>query len=60
MKNLKNATTEQKEILNSAESILYTLKNELGNFTEKEVIKHNGKFYRVQATNKLITEFTEV
>lgn len=60
MQNLKNTTKEQKEILNNAESILYTCKNELGNFIEKEVIKHNGKFYKVQATNKHITEFAEV
>lgn len=60
MQNLKNTTKEQKEILNNAESILYTCKNDLGNFMEKEVIKHNEKFYRVQATNKHIIEFIEV
>ena len=60
MKNLKKVTKEQKEILSNAESILYTCENDLGNFMEKEVIKSNGKFYRIQATNKHITEFTEV
>ena len=43
MKNLKNTTIEQKEILSNAESILYTCKNDLGNFIESEVIKSNGK-----------------
>ena len=60
MKNLKNTTKEQKEILSNYESILYTCKNDLGNFIESEVIKSSGKYYRVQATNKCITEFTEV
>ena len=60
MQNLKRATKEQKEILSNAESILYTCKNDLGNFVESEVIKSNGKYYRLQATNKHITEFAEV
>ena len=60
MQNLKNTTKEQKEILSNAESILYTCKNDLGNFIESEVIKSDGKYYRLQATNKHITEFTEV
>ena len=60
MKNLKNTTKEQKEILSNYESILYTCKNDLGNFMESEVIKSNGKYYRIHATNKQITEFTEV
>ena len=60
MQNLKNTTKEQKEILSNYESILYTCKNDLGNFIESEVIKNNGKYYRIQATNKHITEFTEV
>lgn len=60
MKNLKRTTKEQKKILSNAESILYTCKNDLGNFIESEVIKSNGKYYRIQTTNKLITEFTEV
>ena len=60
MKNLKNTTKEQKEILSNYESILYTCKNDLGNFVESEVIKSNGKYYRIQSTNKHITEFAEV
>lgn len=60
MQNLKNTTKEQKEILSNYESILYTCKNDLGNFIELEVIKSNGKYYRIQTTNKHITEFTEV
>lgn len=60
MKNLKRITKEQKEILSNAESILYTCQNDLGNFIEKEVVKSNGKFYKIQAANKHITEFTEV
>ena len=60
MQNIKNLSKEKKEILKNAESILYTCKNDLGNFHEKEVIKHNGKYYRVQAVNKQITEFVEV
>ena len=60
MQNLKNTTKEQKEILSNAESILYTCKNELGNFIESEIIKSDRKYYRLQATNKHITEFTEV
>ena len=60
MQNLKRITKEQKEILSNAESILYACKNDLGNFIESEVIKSNGKYYRIQATNKYITEFTEV
>ena len=60
MQNLKNTTKEQKEILSNAESILYTCKNDLGNFIESEVIKSNGKYYRIQVTNKHITEFMEV
>ena len=60
MQNLKNTTKEQKEILSNYESILYTCKNDLGNFIESEVIKSNGKYYRIQSTNKHITEFMEV
>ena len=60
MKNLKNTTKEQKEILSNAESILYTCKNDLGNFIESEVIKSNGKYYRIKANNKHMKEFTEV
>ena len=60
MQNIRNLSKENKEILENAESILYTCKNDLGNFHEKEVIKHNGKYYRVQAVNKQITEFVEV
>lgn len=60
MKNLKKVSEEQKQILNDAVSILYFCQNDLGNFIEKEVIKSNGKYYRIQATNKHITEFVEV
>ena len=60
MWHFKRTTKEQKEILSNAESILYTCRNNLGNFKEKAVIKSNGSFYRIQATNKYITEFTEV
>lgn len=51
---------EQKEILSNAESILYTCRNDLGNFVEREVVKSNGKYYRIQATNKHLVEFVEV
>lgn len=57
---MKNLSKTQKEILQNGESILYTCKNELGNLYEKEVVKHDGNFYRVQATNKKITEFVGV
>ena len=60
MQNLKNTTKEQKEILSNYESILYTCKNDLGNLIESEVIKNNGKYYRIKATNKHITEFVQV
>lgn len=60
MQNLKRTTKEQKKILSNAEIILYTCKNDLGNFIESEVIKSNGKYYRIRSTNKHITEFTEV
>ena len=60
MQNLKKVTKEQKEILSNAKSILYSCKNNLGNYIESEVIKSNGKYYRIQATNKHITEFLEV
>lgn len=60
MQNLKNTTQEQNEILSDYESILYTCKNELGNFIEKEVIKHNDDFYKIVATNKHIREFKRV
>lgn len=60
MKGLIVVTQEQKEILSNAESILYTRKNDLGNIVEREIIKSNGKYYRIQATNKYITEFVEV
>ena len=60
MQNLKNTTKEQKEILSNYESILYTCKNDLGNFIESEVIKSNRKYYRIKATNKHITEFEQV
>ena len=60
MQNIKNLSKEKKEILKNGESILYTCKNDLGNLREKEVIKYNGKYYRVQAVNKQITEFVEV
>lgn len=60
MRNLKYLSKEKMEIVNNGESILYTCKNDLGNFQEKEVIKYQGKFYRVQAINKKVTEFVEV
>lgn len=67
MRNIKNITSnqlritpEQREVLESGESILYTCENYLGNFKEKEVLKYNGKYYRVQACNKILTEYTEV
>ena len=60
MRNIKNLSKEKKDILNDAVSILYTCKRYLGNLYEKEVIKYNGKYYRVQAVNKQITEFVEV
>ena len=60
MQNLKNTIKEQEKILSNYESILYTCKNDLGNLIESEVIKSNGKYYRIHATNKHITEFTEV
>jgi predicted RNA-binding protein with PIN domain len=60
MQNLINIEPEQKEILENSISILYTSKNNLGNFIEKEVIKYNNKFYRITATNKHLTEFSEV
>ena len=60
MQNLKNTTKEQEKILSNYESILYTCKNDLGNFMESEVIKSDGKYYRIRATNKHITEFAEV
>ena len=60
MRNLKRATKEQKEVCTNGESILYTCKNDLGNWTESEVIKHDGKYYRVRTCNKHITEFAEV
>ena len=60
MQNLKNTTKEQEKILSNYESILYTCKNDLGNFMESEVIKSDGKYYRIKATNKHITEFAEV
>ena len=67
MRNIKNITSnqlritpEQREVLESGESILYTCENYLGNFKEKEVLKYDGKYYRVQASNKIFTEYTEV
>lgn len=67
MRNIKNITSnqlritpEQREVLESGESILYTCENYLGNFKEKEVLKYDGKYYRVQASNKILTEYTEV
>ena len=56
MKNLKNTTKEQKEILSNAESILYTCKNDLGNFIESEVIKSNGKYYLFDGNNLNLLE----
>ena len=60
MQNLKNITRQQKKILSNYKSILYTCENNLGNFIESEVIKCNEKYYRIQAINKHIAEFTEV
>ena len=60
MEGLKNLKKGQKEILKNSESILYTRKIDLGNLCEKEVIKHENKFYRIQATNKKVIEFVEV
>lgn len=60
MKNIKKLSREERTILENGESILYTCKNILGNFEEKEVLKYNGKFYRIQATNKNTVEFLEV
>lgn len=67
MRNIKNITSnqmritpEQRKVLESGESILYTCENYLGNFMEKEVIKYEGKYYRVQACNKFLSEYTEV
>ena len=45
---------------NSPTNACVPFKYNLGNFIESEVIKSSGKYYRVQATNKCITEFTEV
>lgn len=60
MNNPKNATAEQQQILENANSILYTCRNTIGNFEEKEVIKSDGHYYRLRACNKRITEFIEV
>ncbi len=60
MRNLKKLTPEQKQVIETGESILYTCENYLGNFKEQEVLKHDGKYYRVQACNKHLTEYTEV
>lgn len=60
MRNIKYLKKDKKEILENSESILYTRENKLGNFIEREVIKYKGKFYRIQAINKKITEFVEV
>jgi len=60
MQNLKKITADQKEILDNSTSILYTCKNDLGNFQEKEVIKYNDKFYRIVAINKKLSEFENV
>lgn len=58
MQNLRGITTDQKHIIENSTSILYTCKNKSGNLNEKEVIKHNGKFYKITAVNKKLTEFT--
>lgn len=60
MQNIKYLSKEKKDIIKNGESILYTCENDLGNFCEKEVIKHNGKYYKIQAVNKRIIEFVEV
>lgn len=67
MRNIKNITSnqmritsEQREVLESGESILYTCESYLGNFIEKEVLKYDGKYYRVQACNKILSEYIEV
>lgn len=67
MRNIKNITSnqlritpEQREVLESGESILYTCENYLGNFMETEILKCDGKYYRVRACNKFLTEYTEV
>ncbi len=57
---LKGVNKERKAILKGSSSILYTSKHYLGNFIETEVIKSNGVFYKISATNKHLTEFTEV
>lgn len=60
MLHLKCLSKEQKEICENGESILYFCRNDLGNFIEAEIIKHNGKYYRVRSCNKYIKEFVEV
>lgn len=60
MQNLKNIPEDQKHIIENSISILYTCKNESGNFNEKEVIKHNGTFYKITAVNKKLIELIEV
>ena len=60
MENLKLISKAQENILKKSESILYSVRFCTGNMIEKEVIKHCGIYYRVCATNKYITEFTEV
>ena len=60
MQNLKNTTKEQKEILSNYESILYTCKNDLGNFIESEVIKSSGKYYIIRSMKDVEDALSEV
>lgn len=60
MRNIKYARRWKRKIMENAESIMYACRNDDGNFEEREVVKYNGKYYRIEALNKRLKEFTEV
>lgn len=61
MRNIKWVRKWKKEIIDNAESIMYARHRDINNnLQEREVIKYNGKYYRIEAWNKRLTEFTEV
>lgn len=60
-RNIKYAKKWQKEIIENAESVMYACRrDEFGDLERREVIKCNGKYYRIETLNRRLKEFTEV
>lgn len=58
--NLKHKTKKQKEVNTNGITILQKSLFNLGNLEESQVVKHDGKYYLIEAVNKNIRKFEEV